>query len=295
MSENIQVIKIQPINTSESVITKWLLTSAAIIFLTIFLLLPLFTVFHEAFSKGMAVYFAAIQETETLHAIKLTLIAALISVLFNMIFGICAAWAVTRYTFKGRSFLVTMLDLPFTISPVISGMMFVLLLGSQSLVGKFLSENGIDLIFALPGIIIATMFVTFPYIARELIPQMNELGREEEEAAMLLGASGFKIFRKITLPNIKWSLMYGLILCNARAMGEFGAVSVVSGHIRGMTNTMPLHIEILYNEYNFAAAFAVSSLLTFLALGTLIIKSFLEWKIKRKNSLNDSLSFTGTE
>jgi len=286
VSTNTQIIKISKAKTTESFLVKCILISIAIVFLTLFLLLPLFTVFHEAFSSGIKFYFSSINEIETLNTIKLSLIASSVSVLLNTIFGISAAWAVTRYTFKGKNILLTMLDIPFTISPVISGMMFVLLLGSQSLIGGFLSENGIDLIFAAPGIVIATLFVTFPYIARELIPQMIELGKEEEEAALLLGAKGFKIFFKITLPNIKWSLMYGIILCNARAIGEFGAVSVVSGHIRGLTNTMPLHIEILYNEYNFTAAFAVSSLLTFLALLTLIIKSFLEWKMERKRKSN---------
>ncbi|MFZ1288736.1 MAG: sulfate ABC transporter permease subunit CysW [Melioribacteraceae bacterium] len=293
MSTNTQIIKISKAKTTESFLVKCILISIAIVFLTLFLLLPLFTVFHEAFSSGIKFYFSSINEIETLNTIKLSLIASSVSVLLNTIFGISAAWAVTRYTFKGKNILLTMLDIPFTISPVISGMMFVLLLGSQSLIGGFLSENGIDLIFAAPGIVIATLFVTFPYIARELIPQMIELGKEEEEAALLLGAKGFKIFFKITLPNIKWSLMYGIILCNARAIGEFGAVSVVSGHIRGLTNTMPLHIEILYNEYNFTAAFAVSSLLTFLALLTLIIKSFLEWKMERKRKSNN-ISYEGT-
>jgi sulfate transport system permease protein len=293
VSTNTQIIKISKAKTTESFLVKCILISIAIVFLTLFLLLPLFTVFHEAFSSGIKFYFSSINEIETLNTIKLSLIASSVSVLLNTIFGISAAWAVTRYTFKGKNILLTMLDIPFTISPVISGMMFVLLLGSQSLIGGFLSENGIDLIFAAPGIVIATLFVTFPYIARELIPQMIELGKEEEEAALLLGAKGFKIFFKITLPNIKWSLMYGIILCNARAIGEFGAVSVVSGHIRGLTNTMPLHIEILYNEYNFTAAFAVSSLLTFLALLTLIIKSFLEWKMERKRKSNN-ISYEGT-
>lgn len=257
---------------------KWILIFIAVMFLGNFILLTLAVVFHQALQLGFGQYFSEIMNTETLHAIKLTLIAAIVSVSLNTVFGICVAWTVTKYDFKGKQILLTLLDLPYTISPVVSGMMFVLLLGSNSAIGNYLGSFGIKIIFAVPGIIIATTFVTFPYIARELIPHMLEQGKEEEEASVSLGAGGWKTFFKVTLPNIKWSLIYGLILCNARAIGEFGAVSVVSGHIRGLTNTMPLHIEILYNEYNFIGAFAAASILTLFALLTLVIKSIVEWK-----------------
>ena len=259
---------------------RWTLIVIAILFLLLFLVLPVIVIFKEAFSSGIETYLAAISEHEAVSAIRLTVITALISVTLNSLFGITAAWAITKFDFKGKNFLITLIDLPLTVSPVISGMVFVLLFGGQSFLGPILNEHDIRIIFAVPGIVLATTFVTFPYVVRELIPQMKELGRTEEEAALSLGANGWQIFFKVTLPNIKWALLYGLILCNARAMGEFGAVSVVSGHIRGYTNTMPLHIEILYNEYNFSAAFAVATLLTFLAIVTLFLKTLISWKFK---------------
>lgn len=266
---------------SQNIIVKTILISFTMIFLAVFLVLPLITIFQEAFKDGFDLYFKAIIHDDALSAIKLSLTAVSISLLLNLIFGIALAWLITKYNFRGKGLLLTILDIPFTISPVISGMMFILFLGINSYLGELLGEYGIKIIFATPGIVLATMFVTFPYIARELIPQMEDLGKDEEEAARLLGAKGWRILFSITLPNIKWSLFYAIILCNARAMGEFGAVSVVSGHIRGLTNTMPLHIEILYNEYNTTAAFAISTLLTFLALITLILKAFLEWHNKK--------------
>jgi sulfate transport system permease protein len=265
---------------NEPVFIRWIVTIITVVFLLLFLGMPLAVIFKEAFSAGMDVYVNSIKDSVALSAIRLTLITALFSVTLNLLFGIAAAWFITKFDFKGKSFLITLIDLPLTVSPVISGMFFVLLFGSQSFLGPVLNEYGIKIIFDTPGIVLATVFVTFPYIVRELIPQMKELGRSEEEAALSLGANGWQIFFKVTLPNIKWGLLYGLILCNARAMGEFGAVSVVSGHIRGLTNTVPLHIEILYNEYNFAAAFAVSTLLTFLAIVTLLLKSIISWKFK---------------
>ena len=240
--------------------------------------LPLVTVFAQALAKGWGEYVRALIDKLTLSAIRLTLITALISVAINLVFGIMAAWAIAKYDFKGKSFLITFIDLPFSVSPVIAGLVFVLLFGLQGWLGPALKGTGIKVIFALPGIVLATMFVTFPFVARELIPLMQEQGTEDEEAAVSLGASGFQTFWRVTLPNIKWGLLYGVLLCNARAMGEFGAVSVVSGHIRGKTNTMPLYVESLYNEYNFTAAFAVASLLAFLALITLAAQSLLEWK-----------------
>jgi sulfate transport system permease protein len=242
--------------------------------------LPLVTVFAQALAKGWDEYVIALIDKTTLSAIRLTLITALISVAVNLVFGVMAAWAIAKYEFKGKSFLLTLIDLPFSVSPVIAGLVFVLLFGLQGWLGPSLQGTGIKVIFALPGIVLATMFVTFPFVARELIPLMQEQGTEDEEAAVSLGASGFQTFWRVTLPNIKWGLLYGVLLCNARAMGEFGAVSVVSGHIRGKTNTMPLHVEILYNEYNFTAAFAVASLLALLAFVTLAAQSLLEWKRK---------------
>lgn len=252
------------------------LTGAALVFLALFLVLPLLTVFLQAFSKGWAVYLAALSNPDTLAAIWLTLLTAAIAVPANLAFGLAAAWAVTRFDFRGRKLLVTLVDLPLAVSPVIAGMIFVLLYGANGYLQPWLEAWGIKVIFAVPGIILATTFVTVPFVARELIPLMLEQGCQEEEAALTLGASGWQTFFSITLPNIKWGLLYGVILCNARAMGEFGAVSVVSGHIRGLTNTMPLHVEVLYNEYNFAAAFAVASLLALLAIATLVIKNALE-------------------
>ncbi|MBN2424655.1 MAG: sulfate ABC transporter permease subunit CysW [Calditrichaceae bacterium] len=250
------------------------------LFLGFFLFIPLITVFAEAFRKGIAEYFNAFSDPAAIAAIRLTLITALIAIPANLIFGLAASWSIARFNFPGKNILITLIDLPFAISPVISGFIFVLFFGLQGWLGPWLAENDIKIIFAIPGIVLATIFVTFPFVARELIPLMQEQGNEEEQAAMLLGASGWKTFWKVTLPNVKWALLYGVILCNARAMGEFGAVSVVSGHIRGKTNTIPLHVEILYNEYNFVAAFAVASLLAFLALLTLAVKSIIEWKYK---------------
>lgn len=267
-----------PKHLAESTVVKWLLIGIAMLFLALVLVLPLVTVFAEAFKKGVEVYVASIQEKEALHAVKLTLLAAGIAVPLNTVFGLAAAWAITKFKFKGKNVLITLIDLPFSVSPVISGLVFVLLFGARGVFGPWLQEHDIQIIFALPGIVLATIFVTFPFVARELIPLMQAQGIQEEEAAASMGASGWQIFWKVTLPNIKWGLLYGVILCNARAMGEFGAVSVVSGHIRGMTNTLPLHVEILYNEYQFAASFAAASLLVLLALLTLAVKSLVEWK-----------------
>jgi sulfate/thiosulfate transport system permease protein len=261
----------------ESRIIRFVLIGVAIAFLTAVLLLPLVVVFTEGLRKGFETFLNAFTDADTLSAVRLSLLVAAIAVPFNIVFGIAASWAVTKFNFKGKSLLLTLIDLPFSISPVIAGLVYVLLFGAQGWVGPWLHSHGVDIIFAVPGIVLATVFVTFPFVARELIPLMQAQGRLEEEAALTLGASGWYTFLHVTLPNIKWALLYGVLLCNARAMGEFGAVSVVSGHIRGLTNTMPLHIEILYNEYNFAAAFAVATLLAGLALLTLILKSLLEW------------------
>ena len=255
---------------------RWLLIATALGFLGLFLVVPLAAVFVEAFSKGLNAYVSAVSEPDALAAVKLTLIAAAIAVPLNMLFGLCAAWAIGKFDFPGKNLLTTLIDLPFAVSPVISGLVFVLLFGRQGYWGPWLSAHGIKVIFAVPGIVLATVFVSFPFVAREIIPVMEATGSQEEEAARVLGASGFQTFFRVTLPNIKWGLLYGVILCNARAMGEFGAVSVVSGHIRGLTNTLPLHVEILYNEYNFQAAFAVASLLAFLALITLLLKVIVE-------------------
>ena len=267
---------------SESKLVKYGLIFTAISFLSIMLLVPLITIFAEAFRKGFEAYFLSFNDEYVLQAIKLTVITALIAVPLNLVFGVCASWAIAKYSFFGKSFLITLIDLPFAVSPVISGFVYVLLFGAQGWFGSWLIENDVQIIFAVPGIVLATIFVTFPFVARELIPLMQEQGNDEEQAALLLGASGFQTFFKVTLPNIKWGLLYGVILCNARAMGEFGAVSVVSGHIQGVTNTMPLQVEILYNEYNFVAAFAVSTLLAILALLTLVLKYILEWKVQRQ-------------
>jgi sulfate transport system permease protein len=256
-----------------------LLIAIALGFLTLFLAVPLVAVFAQAFSKGWQAYLSAIVDDDALSAIKLTLTAAAIAVPLNLVFGVCASWCIAKFEFRGKSILLTLIDLPFSVSPVISGLIYVLLFGAQGWFGTWLQEHDIQILFAVPGIVLATVFVTFPFVARELIPLMQAQGSEEEEAALVLGASGWQTFRRVTLPNIKWGLLYGVILCNARAMGEFGAVSVVSGHIRGETNTMPLHVEILYNEYNFAAAFAVASLLALLALVTLALKAFIEWRL----------------
>ena len=248
----------------------------AVLFIGFFLVLPLVAVFAQALAKGLAAYGAAITEPDAVAAIKLTLLVAAISVPLNVVFGVCAAWAVAKFDFRGKSILVTLIDLPFSVSPVVAGLVYVLLFGAQGWFGPWLMEHGVRIIFAVPGLVLATILVTFPFVARELIPLMQEQGRADEEAALALGASGFRTFLRVTLPNIKWGLLYGVLLCNARAMGEFGAVSVVSGHLRGLTNTVPLHVEILYNEYNFQAAFAVASLLAFLALVTLILKTVVE-------------------
>jgi sulfate transport system permease protein len=264
--------------TSETPLARALLTGAVILWLALFLLLPLLSVFAEALRQGLGAYLAAIVEPDALAAIRLTLLVAAIAVPLNLVFGLCAAWAIAKFEFRGKSFLITLIDLPFSVSPVISGLIYVLLFGAQGWLGPWAKANGVEIIFAVPGIVLATIFVIFPFVARELIPLMMEQGTEDEEAALSLGASGWQTFWRVTLPNVKWGLLYGVLLCNARAMGEFGAVSVVSGHIRGLTNTMPLHVEILYNEYNFVAAFAVASLLALLALVTLVLKSFLEWR-----------------
>ena len=270
-------INLQPRRaTTESRRWRAALMTVALVYLAFFLILPLVAVFTEALRQGPVAFFSALADPEALSAIRLTLLVAAIAVPLNLVFGVAASWAIAKYEFKGKAFLTTLIDLPFSVSPVISGLVFVLLFGSGSLLGVWLKSYGIQVLFAVPGIVLATIFVTFPFVARELIPLMQEQGNSDEEAALSLGASGWQTFLYVTLPNIKWGLLYGVLLCNARAMGEFGAVSVVSGHIRGLTNTMPLHIEILYNEYNFVAAFAVASLLAFLALVTLVLKTLLE-------------------
>ncbi|MBA2126774.1 sulfate ABC transporter permease subunit CysW [Hyphomicrobium methylovorum] len=263
---------------------KYLIVGLGLAYVSAFLLLPLVAVFAEAFRKGIDAYFTALIEPDALAAIRLTLLAAAIAVPLNLIFGLAAAWSIAKFEFRGKNFLITLIDLPFSVSPVVAGLVYVLVFGRQGWFGPWLSEHDIKIIFAVPAIVLATVFVTFPFIARELIPLMQAQGRDEEEAAVSLGANGFQTFWRVTLPNIKWALLYGVILCNARAMGEFGAVSVVSGHIRGETNTMPLHVEILYNEYQFSAAFAVASLLALLALVTLFLKTYVEWR-GRKMSL----------
>jgi sulfate transport system permease protein len=267
-----------PAVTTERLPVRIILITVGVTFLILFLLLPLAAVFVEAFRAGLGAYVAAITEPDAVAAIKLTLLVAAIAVPANVIFGLAASWAIAKFDFVGKSMLNTLIDLPFSVSPVISGLIYVLLFGLQGIFGHWLQEHHVQIIFALPGIVLATIFVTFPFVARELVPLMQEQGTLDEEAALSLGASGWQTFFKVTLPNIRWALLYGVVLCNARAMGEFGAVSVVSGHIRGKTNTMPLHVEILYNEYNFAAAFAVASLLALLALITLVIKITLEWR-----------------
>ncbi|MBO0902947.1 sulfate ABC transporter permease subunit CysW [Jiella sonneratiae] len=264
--------------TGERPAVRRLLIAAALAFLGFVLVLPLVLVFVEALKGGVGVYLAALADPDALAAIRLTLLVSAIAVPANLVFGLCAAWAIAKFDFVGKSFLITLIDLPFSVSPVVAGLVFVLIFGSQGALGPWLSDHGIDVVFAVPGIALATIFVTFPFVARELIPLMQEQGTGDEEAAISLGASGLQAFRLVTLPNVRWALLYGVLLCNARAMGEFGAVSVVSGHIRGVTDTMPLHVEILYNEYAFPAAFAVASLLALLALATLLLKSLLEWR-----------------
>jgi sulfate transport system permease protein len=261
---------------SETPFARFVLIAIAVVFMAVILLLPLLLVFIEALRKGVPAFFEALAEPDTLSAIRLTLTVAAIAVPLNLVFGVAAAWAIAKFEFRGKAFLTTLIDLPFSISPVISGLVYVLLFGANSVLGPWLKSYGIEILFAIPGIVLATIFVTFPFVARELIPLMQEQGTGDEEAALSLGASGWQTFWHVTLPNIKWGLLYGVLLCNARAMGEFGAVSVVSGHIRGLTETMPLHVEVLYNEYNFVAAFAVSTLLALLALVTLALKTILE-------------------
>jgi sulfate transport system permease protein len=273
----------EPLIERNAVITeqpwvRWLLTAGALLFLAGFLFLPLVAVFAEALRQGVGTYWEALSDADALAAIQLTLITAAIAVPLNLVFGVAAAWAIAKFEFRGKAFLITLIDLPFSVSPVVSGLVYVLIFGAQGWAGPWLAEHDVQIIFAVPAIVLATVFVTFPFVARELIPLMQAQGNEHEEAALSLGASGWQTFWRVTVPNIKWGLLYGVLLCNARAMGEFGAVSVVSGHIRGMTNTLPLHVEILYNEYNFAAAFAVASLLAALALVTLALKTFLEYR-----------------
>jgi sulfate transport system permease protein len=268
--------------TGESAAVRWTLIGIAVLFLALFIFLPLAIVFSQAFEKGVAVYWASLRTPDALAAIRLTLLAAGIAVPLNLVFGVAAAWAIGKFEFVGKSLLITLIDLPFSVSPVVAGLIYVLLFGLQGVLGPWLARHDLQIIFAVPGIVLATIFVTFPFVARELIPLLQAQGQEEEEAALALGASGWQTFFRVSLPNIKWGLLYGVILCNARAMGEFGAVSVVSGHIRGRTNTMPLHVEILYNEYQFAAAFAVASLLALLALATLVVKTLVEWRARHQ-------------
>lgn len=283
--------KLQSYNaTREPTWVKYSLLTIALLFFTACLILPLIVVFYEAFKQGFNVYIQALTDKDTLSAIKLTLIAAAISVPLNVIFGITAAWAITKFDFKGKSLLTTLIDLPFSVSPVIAGLMLVLIFGTNGWFGEWLTQHDIKILYAIPAIVLATVFITFPFVARELIPLMQAQGTDEEEAAIVLGASAWQTFYKVTLPNIKWGLLYAIILCNARAMGEFGAVSVVSGHIRGETNTLPLHVEILYNEYTFSAAFAVSSLLALLALFTLILKTYVEYRQEKISASNESSS-----
>jgi sulfate transport system permease protein len=264
--------------TTEPPAIRRLLIGIALAFMALFLVLPLVAVFVEAFRAGLSTYLTAFDDPDARAAIRLTLLVAVIAVPLNLVFGVAAAWAIAKFSFRGKSLLITLIDLPFSISPVVAGLAFVLLFGAQGLFGSYLRTHHLQIVFALPGIVLATVFVTFPFIARELIPLMQDQGTTDEEAALTLGASGLRTFLTVTFPNIRWALVYGVLLCNARAMGEFGAVSVVSGHIRGLTNTMPLHVEILYNEYNLVAAFAMASMLALLALVTLALKSFLEWR-----------------
>jgi sulfate/thiosulfate transport system permease protein len=269
---------LRPLPLTESAGARFVLIAVALGFLTLFLLLPLIVVFTEAFRQGLAAYAAAITDPDALAAVRLTILTALIVVPLNAIFGIAAAWTITKFQFAGKNLLITLIDLPFSVSPVIGGMVFVLLFGLQGLLGSWLAAHDVKIIFAIPGVVLATLFVTLPFVARELIPLMQKQGTDYEEAALMLGASGWQTLLRVTLPNIKWGLLYGVLLCNGRAIGEFGAVAVVSGHIAGLTNTMPLHVEVLYNDFSFAAAFAVASLLTLMAFATLIFKTILEWR-----------------
>ena len=279
---NAQAVRRTQAGTTEPVWVRWTLISVALGFIFLFLILPLAAVFTEALRKGLGAYLEALKEPDAWTAIRLTVVTAAIVVPLNLVFGVAAAWSIAKFEFRGKAFLTTLVDLPFSVSPVVAGLVYVLLFGAHGWIGPWLQAHDIKIVFAVPGIVLATVFVTFPFIARELIPLMQAQGTEEEQAAMVLGASGWQTFWHVTLPNIKWGLVYGVILCNARAMGEFGAVSVVSGHIRGQTNTMPLHVEILYNEYQSVAAFAVASLLALLALLTLVIKSVVEWQFERE-------------
>ena len=267
---------------------RWMLTAIGLAFLFLFLALPLLAVFYEALAGGWSAYLQALKEPETLHAVGLTLFIALFVLPFNVIVGVAAAWAIAKFDFRGKSLLITLIDLPFAVSPVVVGLVFLLIFGAQGIFGPWLSAHDIKIVFALPGMVIVTLFITFPFVARELIPLMQAQGKEEEEAAISLGATGWKMFLRVTLPNIKWGLLYGVILANARAMGEFGAVSVVSGHIRGETNTLPLHVEILYNEYNAIGAFASASVLALLALVTLVAKTLVEWQMRRETEMLDT-------
>ena len=287
MSAPSKVVRRAQAGTTEAPWVRWLLIGLALAFMFLFLVLPLAAVATEALRKGVGAYLEALKEPDAWSAIRLTLITAAITVPLNLVFGVAAAWAVAKFEFRGKALLTTLIDLPFAVSPVVAGLIYVLVFGAQGWIGPWLAEHDIKIIFAVPGIVLATVFVTFPFIARELIPLMQAQGTYEEQAAIVLGATGWQTFWRVTLPNIKWGLLYGLILCNARAMGEFGAVSVVSGHIRGQTNTMPLHVEILYNEYQFAAAFAVASLLAMLALVTLLAKSYVEWKASELDKQGD--------
>jgi sulfate transport system permease protein len=273
--------------TNEPTAVRWALILAGLAFMALFLVMPLVAVFSEAFRQGAGAFFSGLQSPDAQSAIRLTLLVAAIAVPLNVVFGIAASWAIAKFEFKGKAFLITLIDLPFSVSPVISGLVYVLLFGSGSFLGPFLKSHGIEILFAVPGIVLATIFVTFPFVARELIPLMQDQGSGDEEAALSLGASGWQTFRRVTLPNIKWGLLYGVLLCNARAMGEFGAVAVVSGKIRGQTTTMPLQVEMFYNEYQGTAAFALASLLALLALVTLILKTALEWRF------GDELAATG--
>lgn len=284
LEKDVQLSAAPPSAITEPALVRWLLILLAVGFLGLFLFVPLIAIFSQALEKGLTAYWHSFTEPDALAAVKLTLLTAAISVPLNLIFGVAAAWAIAKFEFVGKSLLITLIDLPFAVSPVVSGLIYMLLFGLQGLLGPWLAEHDLKLIFAVPGIVLATVFVTFPFVARELIPLMQAQGTDEEEAALLLGASGLQTFWRVTLPNIKWGLLYGVILCNARAMGEFGAVSVVSGHIRGLTNTVPLHVEILYNEYNFVAAFAMASLLTFLALVTLVLKTLVELRARQSQA-----------
>ena len=272
---------------------RWLLTGIAILFLSLFLLLPLFVVFQQALAQGLGLYWAALTDPDARAAIRLTLLATAIALPLNLVFGVCAAWCIARFEFRGKSLLSTLIDLPFSVSPVVAGLMYVLLFGVHAPLGSWLEAHGLKVVFAVPGIVLASVFVTFPFVARELIPLMQSQGSEEEQAALVLGASGWQTFWRVTVPNVKWGLLYGVILTNARAMGEFGAVSVVSGHIRGETNTLPLHIEVLYNEYNFVGAFACASLLTLLALLTLCARALVEWRAQRADRRAGALTEEG--